>query len=345
CCGSARAAVGVMADTKNLADLLKSNGYDGEGTNDFISTLPKSIKRRVQALKKLQLEGINVEAKFYERVHQLEREFAPVFDALHAKRKAIVTGEYEPTDEECNYPIINGLTDEEIKKMNDATSPEPSEGTKGIPDFWLNLLKSVDHLAEMVQEHDEPILKHLYDITVEIGTDPDSYSLLFHFTPNEYFKQPVLKKWYKLQLTPDEDDPFDFDGPMVVEAKGTEIEWNEGKNVTKKVIKKKQRKGSGAGRFITKTVKADSFFNFFDPPTIKTKAETNEDDEVDEDQELLRADFEIGQMIRDQIVPRAVLFYTGEATDEDDLFDDYDGEDEDEFQGDSEDGEDSEHDE
>lgn len=57
--------------------------------------------------------------------------------------------------------------------MNDATSPEPSEGTKGIPDFWLNLLKSVDHLAEMVQEHDEPILKHLYDITVEIGTDPD----------------------------------------------------------------------------------------------------------------------------------------------------------------------------
>lgn len=47
-----------MADTKNLADLLRSNGYDGEGTNDFISTLPKSIKRRVQALKKLQLEGI-----------------------------------------------------------------------------------------------------------------------------------------------------------------------------------------------------------------------------------------------------------------------------------------------
>lgn len=47
-----------------------------------------------------------------------------------------------------------------------------------------------------------------------------SYSLLFHFTPNEYFKQTVLKKWYKLQLTPDEDDPFDFDGPMVVEAKG-----------------------------------------------------------------------------------------------------------------------------
>lgn len=30
-------------------------------------------------------------------------------------------------------------------------------------------------------------------------------------------------------------------------------------NVTQKVVKKKQKKGSGAGRFITKSVKTDSF--------------------------------------------------------------------------------------
>lgn len=283
-----------------------------------------------------------MEAKFYERVHLLEKEFAPMFDTLHAKRKEIVTGEHEPTDAEADYPLINGLSEEELKKLTDESEAEPSEGTKGIPDFWLNLLKGVEHLAEMVQEHDEPILKHLYDITVEIGTNPDSYSLFFHFTENEFFKQTVLKKWYKLQLTPDEDDPFDFDGPMVVEAKGTEIEWNEGKNVTKKVVKKKQKKGANAGRFITKTVRADSFFNFFDPPEVKTKDETNEDEEEDEEeQELLRADFEIGQMIRDQIIPRAVLFYTGEAADEDDLFDYEDEEDEDE----SGEDEDSEHEE
>lgn len=60
----------------------------------------------------------------------------------------------------------------------------------------------------------------------------------------------------------------------------TEIDWKDGKNVTKKVIKKKQKKGNGAGRFITKTVKADSFFNFFDPPPMKNKDEINEDDDV-----------------------------------------------------------------
>lgn len=49
-----------------------------------------------------------------------------------------------------------------------------------------------------------------------------------------------------------------------------------------------------------------------------------------EAQELLQADFEVGQLFRDQIVPRAVLFYTKEAIEENDIFE-YDGdEDEDE---------------
>lgn len=48
----------------------------------------------------------------------------------------------------------------------------------------------------------------------------------------------------------------------------TEIKWKEGKNVTQTTIKKKQKKGNNAGKFISKVVKADSFFNFFDPVEI-----------------------------------------------------------------------------
>ena len=33
---------------------------------------------------------------------------------------------------------------------------------------------------------------------------------------------------------------------------------------------------------------------------------------------MLAADFEIGHMLRDSIVPKAVLYYTGEAGDEED---------------------------
>ncbi|VDO31332.1 nucleosome assembly protein 1, putative [Brugia malayi] len=316
-------------ESKDVGELTKPNGYDVEG-KEFISALPKSIKRRVQALKKLQVEGINVEAHFYERVHQLEVEFAPMFNALHVKRKAIITGTYEPTDDETNYPILHGYTKEEIEQMEKASAPEPNQPTKGVPNFWLHLLKNVDHVCEMIHEHDEPVLQHLIDITCDVQANPDSYTLTFHFEPNEYFTQTELKKFYTLQVAPDEDDIFDYDGPVIINAKGTEIDWKEGKNVTKKIIKKKQKKGSAAGRFITKTVKADSFFNFFDPPLMENKNEISGNDDDIETQELLQADFEIGQLFRDQIVPRAVLFYTKEAMDENEIFD-YDAdEDEDE---------------
>lgn len=50
---------------------------------------------------------------------------------------------------------------------------------------------------------------------------------------------------------------------------GCEINWKKGKNVTVKTIKKKQKhKSRGSVRTVTKSVQADSFFNFFSPPTM-----------------------------------------------------------------------------
>jgi nucleosome assembly protein 1-like 1 len=47
-------------------------------------------------------------------------------------------------------------------------------------------------------------------------------------------------------------------------VKGTEINWLEGKDPTKKKIKKKQKhKKTGETRTVVKTVDADSFFNVF----------------------------------------------------------------------------------
>ena len=40
------------------------------------------------------------------------------------------------------------------------------EDAKGIPEFWLTILKNVPLFQEMVQEHDEPILAKLQDIKV-----------------------------------------------------------------------------------------------------------------------------------------------------------------------------------
>jgi len=58
-----------------------------------------------------------------------------------------------------------------------------------------------------------------------------------------------------------------------------------------------------------------------------------------EQEDKVREDFELGQMLRDQVIPRAVLFFTGEAAD---IYDDMDDEeDEDEEEDDGGDGGDS----
>merc|ERR1712112_665156 len=90
------------------------------------------------------------------------------------------------------------------------------------------------------------------------------------------------------------------------------------------------------GRTIEKKIKADSFFNFFDPPIVPSLEDGAE--EMDEETEqLLAADLEIGHFFRDRIIPRAVLYFTGEALEEDD---DYDEEEEDEDGDDDDDDED-----
>lgn len=318
----------------------------------YIQSLPKEVKRRIKALKKLQNEIINVEAEFYKEVNLLEQKYAPKYTALFEKRKEVSSATREPTDEECDWPsdeeeeeekdeegklapdsqqenLKKKATLEEVKETGGGDE-KATEDVKGIPSFWLTIFKNVDMLSEMVQEHDECILTHLQDIKVVIhDKDPVGFSLEFHFEPNDHFTETILTKRYEMRYEPDPEDPFQYEGPEIIKCSGCSITWNKGKNVTVKQIKKKQKhKGRGQTRVVTKQVQADSFFNFFNPPTVPEGSESEVDDEVEA---LLGADFEIGHFIRERIVPRAVLFFTGEAIENDDYDDEEneDGDDED----------------
>ncbi|CAH8292143.1 unnamed protein product [Schistosoma turkestanicum] len=118
---------------------------------------------------------------------------------------------------------------------------------------------------------------------------------------------------------------------ILLDTKGRKLFALKGKNVTVKLVKKVQkRKSGGAKRTVTKSVREDSFFNFFDPP-----AETLSDD-LDEDTEmLLESDFKLGQFLRESVIPKAVLYFTGEAVDSE--FDDDDEDDDDDDDLDDED--------
>jgi nucleosome assembly protein 1-like 1 len=343
---------GVVGKPTMAAELLKNpamfaalqgklNSMVGVNSG-YISTLPAPVKRRLKALKKIQLESTKIEAKFYEEVHKLECKYHEMYLPLYEKRSKVTKGEHEPNDDECQWPSddeddeeLAGDMKDKAKLEDEKTKKEADEkDIKGVPDFWLTIIKNVDMLQEMVQEADEPVLNKLTDITVTFSETPMGFTLHFYFAPNDYFSNSVLTKEYEMKCEPSEDDPFSFEGPEIFKSKGDTINWKEpGKNLTVKTVKKKQKhKSKGNVRTITKQVKNDSFFNFFDPPPISDDPDADVDPET---QDLLTADFEIGHYIRDRIIPRAVLFFTGEAL-EDDEFDEEEEEDEEGEEGEEE---------
>merc|ERR1719204_2141369 len=294
--------------------------------------------------------------------------YAELFKPLYDKRSQIVNALYEPTEEESKWVEPGDEEGEEDKDEEDEKSTEKSdektedekmadtvldqlkldENTKGIPEFWLTAMRNVELIEEMIQEHDEPLLKHLTDVKlIFTGKKVDDaeeaemgFVLEFHFSPNDYFTNTALTKTYRMKSEPDKDDPFSFDGPDIFACTGCKIDWKKGQNITEKQVKKKQKhKGRGQTRIITKMVKTDSFFNFFDPPEIPE----DEEDLDEETEALLAVDFEIGHFFRERLIPKAVLFFTGEAIEEDSDDEDEDEESsEEEGEGDDDDDEDDE---
>ena len=193
---------------------------------------------------------------------------------------------------------------------------------------------------------------------------PYGYALDFHFGENPYFTNKVLTKTYELTTEIDPKDPFSFEGPDLSKSIGCKIDWKEGKNVTVKLVKKKlkSKNKKAPPKIVTKEEEQESFFNFFKSLDEKTPSKAlvkhnggdDEDDDLDEEDslELLRiADFEIGQYLREKVVPKAALYYSGELDgmeDEyDEEYDDEDGEgdDDDEDDEDDDDEEDDDDDE
>lgn len=78
-----------------------------------MQSLPPPVKRRIKALKQLQLVTTNIEAKFYEEVHALECEYYKMCAPLYEKRSEIISGTYEPTDEQCVWE-----SDEDEETLN-----------------------------------------------------------------------------------------------------------------------------------------------------------------------------------------------------------------------------------
>jgi len=290
-------------------------GPEGVGTIQLLNQ-PKAVLRRVKALKKLQVEEIGVESEFHKRLNQLEKEFEPLFQKINQKRKTIVAGEYEPTEDECDAPLFHGMPAEDMEKIEKMVPKEIAD-VKGVPDFWLDVMLNCYEVEELIQGDDVEILKYLADITSDLHENDPGFTLSFHFAENPFFSNRVLKKAYVLSVTPDTEMPLDYDGPVLRSSKADAIEWVRGGPTA----------GGGKRNIRGEVVRpAGGLPSFFDAFDGTEKAYT---DELGEDEEAeMERDFEIAMLFRDSIIPKAVLYLTDEMPQTDDL-DSYEDEDED----------------
>lgn len=85
---------------------------------------------------------------------------------------------------------------------------------------------------------------------------------------------------------------------------------------------------------VKKTVPTESFFNFFDPPKPPQDDEHTTSSDIEERLEL---DYQLGEDIKEKLIPRAIDWFTGEALQYENLEDFDEGEFEDEDDEDDED--------
>ncbi|XP_077003089.1 uncharacterized protein LOC143671862 [Tamandua tetradactyla] len=263
--------------------------------------LPQMVQQRVKALRKLQAQYAQVEAQFYKDLYNLEKKYAALYQPLFDKRAYIINAIYEPTEDECCCQVgVQEGAWEEIER-----EPEGKAQTKGIPHFWLTAFKNVAILGKLIQENDELILEHLKDVKIKYSgiEEPLRFTLEFVFEANEFFFNEVLTKTYQIQSDPDDSDLFFSRGPEIVSSTGCEIYWKEGGNVSVKAIKPRHCENNKSVVSTSRNVPSYSFFNYFYPSA------SPEGRVMD-----TATDFKLGYFFRELLVPKAVLFFTKEAS-------------------------------
>lgn len=163
----------------------------------------------------------------------------------------------------------------------------------------------------MISDKDRAILGYLQNIELELHDQEkgQGYDLIFRFEPNSYFEGTEIKKEFHMKHK-----------GMADSTKSTEIKWKD--NCDPTIMKKKKKK---KGKKVNVTVKCRSFFNFFkDRDPNSTGDDDDNDEEEDDDMDDQQ---EIGDQIKDDLVPLALEYYLGviDIDDEDDSDDDSDG--------------------
>ncbi|KAH8999917.1 NAP-domain-containing protein [Lactarius hatsudake] len=308
-----------------LAGLLgKSSGY--------IESLSDGTKTSIVALIGVQVKQNELQNQYKRECLELEKKYLELTKPLYERRRALIYTAAVPTPEELDAGAAQAAKDN--PEENPFLVP-PSTAPAAVPDFWLTVLRNHVGLSELITDRDAGALKYLNDLRIEYlpSSEPKpGFKLIFEFASNEFFENEKLEKTYVYR------EEVGYSGDFVYDrAIGTEIKWKDEKDLTKEFeIKKQRNKNTNRTRLVRKAHPTESFFNFFSPPVAPSEEAIEEGDigeeELDELEEKLEIDYQIGEDIKEKIIPRAVDYFTGKALEYDMLSDDeddFDDEDED----------------
>ncbi|KAG8680947.1 hypothetical protein FRC11_001792, partial [Ceratobasidium sp. 423] len=272
----------------------------------IVQVLPAPVARRVEGLKGVHAEYCKIEHELKREMLELEKKYLLKFTPIFERRKAILLGNSEPSPAEVaageavsekDDPEGAAVAKEEREEAEKNLSEE-DKAIKGIPNFWLTVLRNHDGLSDLITEKDEVALEYLQDIRlVYLADTTPGFKLIFDFAPNPFFENETLEKSYHYQ-----DELGDTGDYIYDRAVGSEIRWKEDKDLTKAIeIKKQRNKGKPLSS----------------PPPQPTP-EQIESGEVDEElleelDEKLELDYQIGEDLKERIIPRAIDYYTGKA--------------------------------
>ncbi|CAI5723779.1 unnamed protein product [Peronospora destructor] len=292
-----RSVQSVEGATDQLAQLTVDPAEEEE-EEDNLANLPKNVLLRLDALRKLYEAQGEVEEEFEKERKLLELKYERLYQPFYQQRAAIVSGTKE-------VEAVTAATAEPQE-----TDVEDEENVKGIPGFWLRAFMNHSALTDLIQERDLPAFEFLTDVRSVSHDNNNGFKLTFEFAENPFFSNKTLIKEYDIG------DVSELGEAVLRNVKGTVIEWKEGQNlceVTKKV-KQRAKGGKGESRVVSRTEPCESFFHFFTPVEMPSE-------EDDEDSEMIirqmSGDFEIGFAIHESIIPQALLWFTGEAVEED----------------------------
>ncbi|CAI2375087.1 unnamed protein product [Moneuplotes crassus] len=298
-------------EVETTDDKIKDDQYYEQRLNKVIMSMPEDVRDRFKLLKVISSKKDNT----VEQIRKLNLKYEQIKAPLYDLRLSIINGESFPDDYLNKFDLKHEQLRSELGNDADGDDCAAVEiktddlvDQQGVPGFWLKVLKAHTLVRDYIKKHDEPILKHLANITGEHFPDRCGYELVFTFSENEYMTNTELRKVYHM-----------IDERILEKVESSSINWREGKDPTKKMVKKKQKnKKTGAVRTVMKKGDQASFFTFFKSITMPPNEEMDAmpKEEQDELTTKLDEDFDLANDIINELIPEALEFYLGVVDDE-----------------------------